>query len=82
MQAEKDAAMHIVVVDAMGGVLARGHLGRDRLSEWLRPNGPGAARCEVLTEAPEKGGTRIAVLRRHDGQRWLSGLRGGSLQGR
>jgi hypothetical protein len=65
--------MYVVVLNAMGAVLARRYLGRDRLSEWLQRNGPVAARCEVLTEAPENGGTRIAVLRRRDGQRWLSG---------
>ena len=31
----------------------------------LQRNGPASACCEVYTDAPEKGGTRVAVLRRN-----------------
>jgi hypothetical protein len=55
----------IVVLDDSGQTLARRYVERNRLSDWLLHHGPDAARCEVFTEAPEKGGRRIAVLRRH-----------------
>jgi hypothetical protein len=57
--------VYIVVLDDSGRTVARRYVERNRLSNWLWHHGPDAVRCEVFTEAPEKGGKRIAVLRRH-----------------
>ncbi len=64
--------MYVVVVDTSGEIVARRYLEHDRLSAWLPRHGPGTARCDVFTDAPEKGGTRIAVLRRTVERDWLS----------
>jgi hypothetical protein len=72
MNTEKEAVVYIVVVGRSGEVLARRYLERERLSEWLQRNGPGGAQVEVFTQAPEKGGARISVLRRHVDHEWVA----------
>jgi hypothetical protein len=72
MGAPKESIVYIVVVARSGEVVARRYIERERLPEWLRRNGPSSARCDVFSDAPEQGGTRVAILRRQVCRQWLS----------
>lgn len=63
-------AVYIVIVGDDDRIHARRYVDCDRLAEWLQRNGPDAARCEVYTDAPEKGGHRLAILRRNAQHEW------------
>jgi hypothetical protein len=64
-------AVYIVVVGEDGQVRAKRYVECERVAEWLQRNGPSADRCEVYTDAPEKGGQRVAVLHRNPQHDWL-----------
>jgi hypothetical protein len=64
--------MYVVVMDESGHPVARRFVARERLATWLLHNGPTVTRCEVYSDPPEKGGQRIAVLRRNTGHDWLA----------
>lgn len=67
VDAGRRQTMFIRVLDPAGRLIASCHVEPPGLlSQWLERYGPTATRCEVYTDEPRKGGTRVAVLRRYD----------------
>jgi hypothetical protein len=69
---QREDIMYLIVTDESGRTVARRAVTRERLATWLLLYGPTARRCEVYTDAPERGGERVATLRRNAGQDWLA----------